>query len=88
MLTTSNISGFHLMLNLKVSRNLAKSKMIAYSIRAINMKRSDTNAKTDIPVKDSESGKISWTSLTICICTKNNVTSKVKRPGMALGGTI
>ena len=55
MLIKSNISGFHLMLNLKESRNLATSKMIAYSIRAINMKKSDTNAKT---VHDRSVGQV------------------------------
>ena len=50
MLTKSTVSQFHLMLKLKDSFSLAAIKIVAYSINAMNMKNSETKAKTDIPV--------------------------------------
>ena len=58
ILTKSTISVLHLILNLKESDNLATSKIMAYSIKAMKINKSDTNAKTDIPVKVSKSGMI------------------------------
>ena len=58
ILTISTISELHFILNLKESDSLATSKMIAYSIKAMNINNSDTNAKTEIPVKVSKSGII------------------------------
>ena len=58
MLTKSTVSQFHLMLKLKDSFSLAAIRIVAYSINAMNMKNSETKAKTDIPVIESESGRI------------------------------
>ena len=63
ILTKSTVSQFHLMLKLKDSFSRAAIKIVAYSINAMNMKNSETNAKTVIPVIDSESGRIFCMSL-------------------------
>ena len=69
MLTKSTVSQFHLMLKLKDSFSLAAIKIVAYSINAMNMKNSETKAKTDIPVIDSESGRIFCMSLKVRVST-------------------
>ena len=88
MLKKSTVSEFHRMLTLQHSFNLMINNIEAYSINAAKMKKSETKAKTDIPVNESEFGRIFCMSFTISIWTKNNVTSKANRPGTALGGTI
>ena len=60
--TKSTISVFHVILILKDSLNLATNKIAAYSIKAMNIKKRDINAKNDIPknqtVKSSQLLKI------------------------------
>ena len=70
MLTKSTVSQFHLMLKLKDSFSLAAIKIVAYSINAMNMKNSETKAKTDIPVIELESGRM------FCISLKRRVSKK------------
>ena len=57
ILTKSTVSGFHRMLNLKQSLIRATNKVAAYSINAMNMKKSEANANTDIPVSIVIQGK-------------------------------
>ena len=70
MLTKSTVSQFHLMLKLKDSFSLAAIKIVAYSINAMNMKNSETKAKTDIPVIESETGRILCMSLRVRVSKK------------------
>ena len=58
------------MLKLKDSFSLAAIKIVAYSINAMNMKNRETKAKTDIPVIDSESGRI------FCMSTRLRVSER------------
>ena len=71
MLTKSTVSQFHLMLKLKDSFSLAAIRIVAYSINAMNMKNRETKAKTDIPVIDSESGRI------FCMSTRWRISERL-----------
>ena len=66
MLTKSTVSEFHgIMFILKDSFSLAAIRIEAYSINAMKMKNSETKAKSDIPLKESVTGKIFCISLSL-----------------------